>query len=49
LKVRIVIPAQMRKDELVSTTADPYEVLLQKGQELYGDVPIGRPGRAQTY
>lgn len=39
----------MRKDELVSTTVDAYEALLHQGQELYGDVPIGRPGRAQTY
>ncbi len=47
--VRIVIPVDMRKDECVTTTADAYELLLKEGQELYGDVPIGRPGRAKTY
>ena len=49
LDVRIVILANMRKDERVTSTVDAYEVLLKEGQELYGDVRIGRPGRAKTY
>ena len=39
----------MREDVGVSSTIDAYADLLKEGQELYGDVPIGEPGRASSY
>lgn len=33
----------------MTSTAQVYEDLLKEGQDLYGDVPVGRPGRAATY
>jgi 1-acyl-sn-glycerol-3-phosphate acyltransferase len=39
----------MREDDDVSSTTGAYADLLKEGQELYGDVPIGEPGRASSY
>jgi 1-acyl-sn-glycerol-3-phosphate acyltransferase len=39
----------VREDVAVSPTVDAYADLLSEGQELYGDVSIGRPGRASSY